>query len=48
VPYQYSKGILIRNLFVASIFLNDVHEEVRGIAKERMEELEKRAAKKMM
>jgi hypothetical protein len=32
-------------LFVASICINDVHEEVRGIAGEAMEELARRNVK---
>jgi hypothetical protein len=38
--------MLIWILFVASICLNDAHKEVREIAEEAMEELEKLNAKR--
>jgi hypothetical protein len=44
-PYQYSKGILIRILFVASICHNDAHEEVREMAAEVMKDVKKQKAK---
>jgi hypothetical protein len=45
VPYQYSTGMLIWIWVVGSNCLNDAHEEVREIAEEAMEELEKINAK---
>ena len=45
-PYQCFKETLIRFLLVASNCINDAHEEVREIAKEAMEALEKRNAKR--
>lgn len=46
VPYQYSTRMLIWILLVGSSCLSDAHKEVREIAEEVMEELEKLKAKK--
>ncbi len=43
-PYQYSTGMLVWILLVASICRNDAHKEVRGIAGEATEELKKQNA----